>query len=232
MAGASLAARTPRCLPCSSVFALQLLSNLVQHNFAPLNLVPPCQAMMMILDSPLNKAGKLKVRLKRARGRRGKVLSRRARRWPAPPAALLNPETSHSYSASTPHSAPFSTSNPPRQALYVHTSRNVLIQVNPKIRLPRTFKRFCGLMVQLLQKLSIRATNGPDKLMRVRRAGPGVEGAGSRARCKPGCGWGVRGRTRLRPVRRTRLLLRLTAPPATHSLARAPRPMPLSVTAR
>jgi hypothetical protein len=43
----------------------------------------------------------------------------------------------------------------------------VLIQVNPKVRLPRTFKRFCGLMVQLLQKLSIRATNGPDKLMRV-----------------------------------------------------------------
>ncbi|GBG00270.1 hypothetical protein Rsub_12996 [Raphidocelis subcapitata] len=70
------------------------------------------QALLMILDSPLNKAGKLK-------------------------------------------------------ALYVHTSRNVLIQINPKVRLPRTFKRFCGLMVQLLQKLSIRATNGPDKLMRV-----------------------------------------------------------------
>ncbi|KAI8471599.1 MAG: pre-rRNA processing protein [Monoraphidium minutum] len=70
------------------------------------------QALMMILDSPLNKAGKLK-------------------------------------------------------ALYVHTSKNVLIQINPKVRLPRTFKRFCGLMVQLLQKLSIRATNGPDKLMRI-----------------------------------------------------------------
>jgi rRNA small subunit pseudouridine methyltransferase Nep1 len=70
------------------------------------------QALMMILDSPLNKAGKLK-------------------------------------------------------ALYVRTHRNVLISVNPKVRLPRTFKRFCGLMVQLLQKLSIRATNGPDKLMRV-----------------------------------------------------------------
>lgn len=53
------------------------------------------------------------------------------------------------------------------KALYVRTARNVLISVNPKVRLPRTFKRFCGLMVQLLQKLSIRATNGPDKLMRV-----------------------------------------------------------------
>lgn len=53
------------------------------------------------------------------------------------------------------------------QALYVHTAKNVLIEVNPQIRLPRTFKRFCGLMVQLLQKLSIRATNGPDKLLKV-----------------------------------------------------------------
>eukprot|EP00850_Spirogloea_muscicola_P004958 SM000022S07172 [mRNA] locus=s22:290974:292973:+ [translate_table: standard] len=53
------------------------------------------------------------------------------------------------------------------KGLYVLTDRNVLIQVNPHIRIPRTFKRFCGLMVQLLQKLSIRATNGPDKLLRV-----------------------------------------------------------------
>ena len=53
------------------------------------------------------------------------------------------------------------------QGLYVHTHKNVLIQVNPQVRLPRTFKRFCGLMVQLLQKLSIRATNGPDKLLKV-----------------------------------------------------------------
>lgn len=70
------------------------------------------QALLAILDSPLNKAGRLK-------------------------------------------------------ALYVKTDKNVLIQVNPHIRIPRTFKRFCGLMVQLLQKLSIRATNGPDKLLRV-----------------------------------------------------------------
>ena len=53
------------------------------------------------------------------------------------------------------------------QALYVHTAKNVLIKVHPQVRLPRTFRRFCGLMVQLLQKLSIRATNGPDKLLRV-----------------------------------------------------------------
>ena len=53
------------------------------------------------------------------------------------------------------------------QGLYVHTTKNVLIQINPQVRLPRTFKRFCGLLVQLLQKLSIRATNGPDKLLKV-----------------------------------------------------------------
>lgn len=70
------------------------------------------QALLAILDSPLNKAGKLK-------------------------------------------------------ALYVHTAKNVLIQINPQVRLPRTFRRFCGLLVQLLQKLSIRATNGPDKLLKV-----------------------------------------------------------------
>ena len=44
----------------------------------------------------------------------------------------------------------------------------VQVQINPQVRLPRTFKRFCGLLVQLLQKLSIRATNGPDKLLKVR----------------------------------------------------------------
>lgn len=74
--------------------------------------IPYPQALLTILDSPLNKAGKVK-------------------------------------------------------AIYVHTAKNVLIQVNPKVRLPRTLKRFNGLMVQLLQKLSIRATNGPDKLLRV-----------------------------------------------------------------
>ena len=52
-------------------------------------------------------------------------------------------------------------------AVYVHTQKNVLIKVSPQTRIPRTFKRFCGLMVQLLQKLSIRAANGPEKLLKV-----------------------------------------------------------------
>lgn len=53
------------------------------------------------------------------------------------------------------------------KGIFVHTFKNVLIQVNPQVRLPRTYKRFAGLMVQLIQKLSIRATNGPDKLLKV-----------------------------------------------------------------
>lgn len=53
------------------------------------------------------------------------------------------------------------------RGIFVHTNKNVLIQVNPQVRLPRTFKRFAGLMTQLLQKLSIRATNGPEKLLKV-----------------------------------------------------------------
>ena len=30
--------------------------------------------------------------------------------------------------------------------VYIHTERNVLIEVNPQTRIPRTFDRFCGLM--------------------------------------------------------------------------------------
>lgn len=69
------------------------------------------QCLLMLLDSPLNRAGKLQV--------------------------------------------------------YIHTERNVLIEVNPSTRIPRTFDRFCGLMVQLLHKLSIHASDGPNKLLKV-----------------------------------------------------------------
>ena len=48
------------------------------------------QCLMMLLDSPLNRAGLLQV--------------------------------------------------------YIHTAKNVLIEVNPHLRIPRTFKRFCGLI--------------------------------------------------------------------------------------
>lgn len=69
------------------------------------------------------------------------------------------------------------------QAVYVHTARNVLIEVNPQVRLPRTFKRFCGLMVQLLQKLSIRASNGSSKLLKVRWASNVLRGKRTLLKC-------------------------------------------------
>ncbi|KAL5017358.1 hypothetical protein ScPMuIL_006947 [Solemya velum] len=51
--------------------------------------------------------------------------------------------------------------------VYIHTAKNVLIEINPQTRIPRTFDRFCGLMVQLLHKLSIHALDGPQKLLKV-----------------------------------------------------------------
>uniref|UniRef100_A0A158Q8S4 18S rRNA (pseudouridine-N1)-methyltransferase n=1 Tax=Elaeophora elaphi TaxID=1147741 RepID=A0A158Q8S4_9BILA len=53
--------------------------------------------------------------------------------------------------------------------IYVHTVNNILIEVNPQIRIPRTFDRFCGLMVQLLHKLSIRAADSSVKLLKIIR---------------------------------------------------------------
>ena len=60
------------------------------------------QELLALIDSPLNKAGKLKV--------------------------------------------------------FIRTEKNVLIEVNPAIRIPRTFKRFGGLMVQLLHKMKIKVS--------------------------------------------------------------------------
>ncbi|KAI4300877.1 hypothetical protein L6164_034204 [Bauhinia variegata] len=70
------------------------------------------QALLMILDSPLNKAGRL-------------------------------------------------------QAVYVKTEKGILFEVKPHVRIPRTFKRFAGVMLQLLQKLSITAVGKREKLLRV-----------------------------------------------------------------
>ncbi|KAH3758459.1 mob1/phocein family protein [Pelomyxa schiedti] len=49
--------------------------------------------------------------------------------------------------------------------VYIHAENNTLIEVSPHTRIPRTFKRFAGLMVQLLFHMSVRATDGPDKLL-------------------------------------------------------------------
>lgn len=38
--------------------------------------------------------------------------------------------------------------------VYIHTQKNVLIEVNPQTRIPRTFDRFCGLMGEILRTQS------------------------------------------------------------------------------
>ena len=68
------------------------------------------QELLSVLDSPLNKAGKVKV--------------------------------------------------------YVRTEKNILIEINPKCRIPRTFRRFSSLMVQLLHQLKIRSSDS-EMLLRV-----------------------------------------------------------------
>lgn len=54
-----------------------------------------------------------------------------------------------------------------RLQVYIHTTKNVLIKVNPSIRIPRTYKRFAGLMVQLLHQLKIKSTDDSQVLMKV-----------------------------------------------------------------
>ena len=51
--------------------------------------------------------------------------------------------------------------------LLVHSEKNVLFEVSSTTRIPRTFKRFSGLMVQLLHRLKIRSADGKDTLLKV-----------------------------------------------------------------
>ncbi|XP_074276775.1 uncharacterized protein LOC141600436 [Silene latifolia] len=87
---------------------------LKKHNKNPAEYRPDIvhQALLMILDSPLNKSGRIR-------------------------------------------------------AVYVRTEKGVLFEVKPHVRIPRTYKRFAGVMLQLLQKLSITAVGKRDKLFRV-----------------------------------------------------------------
>ncbi|PVV02024.1 hypothetical protein BB560_003533 [Smittium megazygosporum] len=65
------------------------------------------------------------------------------------------------------HSRPDITHQAGKLQVYIRTTKNVLIEISPQVRIPRTFKRFSGLMVQLLHKLSIRSVNGNEKLIKV-----------------------------------------------------------------
>ncbi|RVW92212.1 Ribosomal RNA small subunit methyltransferase nep-1 [Vitis vinifera] len=109
------------CLEVAKVGkSYQLLSSEDHANFLRKNNKNPAdyrpdilhQALLTILDSPLNKAGRLR-------------------------------------------------------AVYVRTEKGVLFEVKPHVRIPRTYKRFSGIMLQLLQKLSITAVGKREKLLRV-----------------------------------------------------------------
>lgn len=39
--------------------------------------------------------------------------------------------------------------------IYIRTTQNVLIEINPQIRIPRTFKRFAGLMGEYIVSYSV-----------------------------------------------------------------------------
>lgn len=51
--------------------------------------------------------------------------------------------------------------------VFIRTKNNILIEVNPKCRIPRTYNRFEGLFTELLKKLSIRARESSEVLLRV-----------------------------------------------------------------
>lgn len=51
--------------------------------------------------------------------------------------------------------------------VYIHTQKHVLIELNPATRIPRTYKRFAGLMVQLLHKMKIKAGGESTTLLKV-----------------------------------------------------------------
>ena len=51
--------------------------------------------------------------------------------------------------------------------IYISTTKKVLIDVHPSIRIPRTYKRFAGLMVQLLHKMKIKAGSESTTLLKV-----------------------------------------------------------------
>lgn len=51
--------------------------------------------------------------------------------------------------------------------VFIRTKNNVLIEINPKTHIPRTFRRFSILMAQALGKMRIRAKNSSEILIKV-----------------------------------------------------------------
>ncbi|XP_027061096.1 ribosomal RNA small subunit methyltransferase nep-1-like [Coffea eugenioides] len=53
------------------------------------------------------------------------------------------------------------------QAVFVKTDLGHLIKIKPHVRIPPTLGKFCAMMSQLLQKFSIKARGGGEKLMQL-----------------------------------------------------------------
>ncbi|KAL1931251.1 hypothetical protein VTP01DRAFT_10388 [Rhizomucor pusillus] len=51
--------------------------------------------------------------------------------------------------------------------VYIHTAKGVVIRVNPACRIPRTIKRFSGLMVQLLERGRITSDQEGSTLLEI-----------------------------------------------------------------
>jgi len=51
--------------------------------------------------------------------------------------------------------------------VFINTEKNVLIHVNPKTKIPRTYERFARLLAQLLTKLKIKTEEEEDPLLKV-----------------------------------------------------------------
>lgn len=51
--------------------------------------------------------------------------------------------------------------------VYITTESNQVIKINPATRIPRTYKRFAALMAQLLKKLTIRAEESSETLLKI-----------------------------------------------------------------
>lgn len=55
------------------------------------------------------------------------------------------------------------------EAVYVKTDTGLLFEVKTHARIPRTWKRFCGIMLDLLDKSCVRAKDSGEVLLRVLR---------------------------------------------------------------
>ncbi|KAF7131623.1 hypothetical protein RHSIM_Rhsim09G0083500 [Rhododendron simsii] len=53
------------------------------------------------------------------------------------------------------------------EAIYVKTTEGALFEVKPHVRIPRTLKRFCGLMLELLEKKYVRNKDTQETLLHV-----------------------------------------------------------------